>query len=318
MSIPCHTLSNGMKMPSVGLGTYKEADPTKLVTAIKAALAAGYRHFDCAYVYENEHIIGKALNDAIAESNGQLKREDLFITSKVWNTFHSKSAVETHLDDCLKKFGFDYLDLLLMHWPMGFQEGGDGFIPVGDDGKAIKSEHHYTETYEAMESAVAQGKVRSIGLSNFNVDQCKKIMEVSKVKPVVNQFEINPLLQNNELVDYCQSVGIAVTGFAPLGAADRAWAEKNDPLPLENPVILEIAARVNKSPAQVILRWLIQRDIIVIPKSATPSRIVQNAALFDFELTAEDMNIFKTQFPNEFRFYIFDIADTHPDYPFKN
>lgn len=318
MSIPSHTLSNGLKMPSVGLGTYKEENEEKLVAAIKAAVAAGYRHFDCAYVYCNEHIVGKALKQAIEESNGSLKRKDLFVTSKCWNTFHSKAAVATHLDDCLKKFGFDYLDLYLMHWPMGFEEGGSEFVPVGEDNKSVNSEVHFMETYEAMELAVTQGKVKSIGLSNFNVDQVKEVLSKCKIRPVINQFEINPLLQNNELVDYCQSENVAVTGFAPLGAADRAWAESGDPLPLENPVILELAKKHNKSPAQVILKWLLQRNIIIIPKSSTPSRIVENAQLFDFELSADDMNVFKTKFPKEFRFYLFDVADKHPCYPFKN
>lgn len=317
MSIPSHTLSNGLKMPSVGLGTYKEENEEVLVAAIKAALDAGYRHFDCAYVYCNEHIVGKALREAIEQSNGSLKREDLFITSKCWNTFHSKEAVAAHLDSCLKKFGFDYLDLFLMHWPMGFREGEEGFIPVEND-KCVPSEIDFMETYHAMELAVEQGKLKSIGLSNFNVEQTKRVLAECKIKPVVHQFEINPLLQNNELVDYCQSQNIVVTGFAPLGAADRAWALEGDPLPLKNPVILEMAERLKKSPAQVILRWLLQRNIIVIPKSSNPSRVVENAQLFDFELSEDDMNIFKTKFPKEFRFYLFDIADNHPEYPFKN
>ena len=143
-----------------------------------------------------------------------------------------------------------------------------------------------------MELAVEQGKVRSIGLSNFNVEQTKTVLGMCKVRPVVNQFEIHPLLQNNELVEYCQSENIAVTSFASLGAADRAWASSGDPLPLQNPVIL---------------RWLIQRNIIIIPKSSTPSRVIENASLFDFELSDEDMNVFKTQFPKEFRFYVFDM-----------
>lgn len=317
MSIPNHTLSNGFTMPSVGLGTYKEENPEKLVVAVKAAIAAGYRHFDCAYCYNNEHIIGKAIREAIEESNGSLKREDLFITSKCWNAFHSKEAVAKHIDDCLKKFGFDYLDLFLMHWPFGFKENAGDF-PMGENGKPLLSDVHFTETYKAMELIVEQGKAKSIGLSNFNIAQVKEILSMCKVRPVVNQFEVNPLCQNTELVEYCQSEKIAVTGYAPLGAADRGWAESGDPMPLENPVILDMAKKHNKTPAQIILRWLIQRDIIVIPKSVTPARIAQNADLFDFELTADDMEAFKTKFPNHFRFYKFDICDQAPEYPFKN
>ena len=127
-----------------------------------------------------------------------------------------------------------------------------------------------------MEILHSEGKAKSIGLSNFNIEQVKEILGMCKVRPVCNQFEVNPLLQNRELVDYCLSENIAVVGFAPLGAADRAWAESGDPMPLENPIILDMAKKYNKSPAQVILRWLFQRDIIVIPKSVTPARIAQN------------------------------------------
>lgn len=175
MSIPNHTLSNGFTMPSVGLGTYKEENPEKLVVAVKAAIAAGYRHFDCAYCYNNEHIIGKAIREAIEESNGSLKREDLFITSKCWNAFHSKEAVAKHIDDCLKKFGFDYLDLFLMHWPFGFKvissftyyyiliasslmnilfgilKENAGDFPMGENGKPLLSDVHFTETYKVSE-----------------------------------------------------------------------------------------------------------------------------------------------------------------------
>lgn len=318
MSVTNHTLSNGFKMPSVGLGTYKEDKEEVLAKAIKAAVAAGYRHFDCAYIYFNEQIIGKALRECIAESNGKLKREDFFITSKCWNTFHSKKAVAEHMDDCLKRFGFDYVDLFLIHWPIGLKEGTAEPIPMGDNGKPLLSEVHFTETYQALEELVNQGKTKSIGLSNFNIEQVKEILGMCKIRPVVNQFEVNPLLQNRELVEYCQSENIAVTGYAPLGAADRAWAESGDPMPLEDPFILEMAKAYNKKPAQVILKWLLQRNIIVIPKSVTPSRILENIQLFDFELSAEHMESFKTHFTKEFRFYKFDIADNHPCYPFKN
>lgn len=316
MSIPNFTLSNGFKIPYVGLGTYKEENPEVLIKAIKAAVAAGYRHFDCAYCYNNEHIVGQALRECIEESNGALKREDLFITSKCWNTFHSKKAVAEHIDSCLKKFGFDYLDLFIMHWPMGFKENAGDF-PVDENGKVLFSDVHFTETYEALELLHSQGKAKSIGLSNFNIEQVKVILGMCKVRPVCNQFEVNPLLQNKELVDYCLSENIAVVGFAPLGAADRSWAVTGDPMPLENPVILDMAKKYNKTPAQVILRWLYQRNIIVIPKSVTPARIVQNIQIFDFELSAEDMDAFKTKFPKEFRFYLFDVSQDHPDYPFK-
>jgi len=318
MSAESLTLSNGVKMPLIGLGTYKEENPEVLNKAIKAAVASGYRHFDCAYVYQNEHIVGQALREAIAESNGSLKREDFFITGKCWNTFHSKEAVAGHIDDSLKKIGFDYYDLWLMHWPIGLKEGGTELAEMDENKKLKGSDVYFTETYEAMEKVVEQGKAKSIGLSNFNPAQTKEILAMCKIRPVVNQFEINPLLQNREWVDFCQSENIAVTGYAPIGANDRSWAETGDPMPLENPFILDLAKKYNKSPAQVILRWIIQRKCIAIPKSITASRIAENIQIFDFELSSEDMEAFKVKFPKEFRFYTEASADNHPLHPFAN
>jgi len=315
--IPTKTLSNGIQIPQMGLGTYKEDKEEVLINAIKSTIKSGVRHFDCAYIYFNEWHIGKALRDAIQESNGALKREDFFITGKLWNTCHSKESVMPSMDACLKRFGFDYLDLYLIHWPMGFQEN-NGDYPMEND-KMTPSPIHYTETYLAMEELVTLGKAKSIGISNFNIEQIKEILKVCKIRPVCNQFEVNPLWQNEELVKYCQSENIAVVAYAPLGAPDRGWRKTEDPIALENPLILDMAKRYNKSPAQVILRWLIQRDIIVIPKSVTPSRIEENSKIFDFELSADDMKVFRESFINQqFRFYVFDVADNHPFYPFRN
>lgn len=199
---------------------------------------------------------------------------------------------------------------------MGFQEGTTDY-PM-ENGKMIPSDVHYTETYKAMEELVTLGKVKSIGISNFNIEQVKDILNICKIRPVCNQFEVNPLWQNEELVNFCQSENINVVAYAPLGAPDRGWRNSNDPIPLEHPLILDIAKKYNKSPAQVILRWLIQRNIIVIPKSVTPSRIEENSRIFDFELNAEDMQVFKDSFKDQqFRFYVFDVADNHPFYPFR-
>lgn len=215
------------------------------------------------------------MRECIAESNGALKREDFFIVSKLWNIFHSKEKVEKALDDTLKRFGFDYLDLFLVHWPMGFKEDA-GNDPMDSNGKYLPSEIHFTETYRELEEMVRKGKTKSIGLSNFNPRQVKEILDMCTIRPVCNQFEVNPNLHNNEWIDYCKKENIAVVAYAPLGAPDRMWLKEEDPVPLKSEIVLNLAKKYNKSPAQVILRWLIQRDVIIIPKSANPSRLAEN------------------------------------------
>jgi len=314
--IPGAKINETVSLPFVGLGTYKSEKPEELVNAVKAAIQSGYRHFDCAHIYFNEEHVGKAIRESIQESNGALKREDFFIVSKCWNTYHSRPKVAQCLDQILQRLQLDYLDLYLIHWPMGFKEDA-GDYPVGPDGKLEGSDVHYTETYQAMEDLVATGKTRFIGLSNFNISQIKDILQIAKIRPVCNQFEVNPLLQNNELVEFCQQNNIIVVAYAPLGAPDRGWSKSGDPIPLENPKLLELAKKHNKTPAQVILRWLHQRNIVVIPKSVTPSRLAQNIQIFDFELSQEDIDVFKLFLKEQFRFYAFDESDNHKFYPFK-
>lgn len=315
-TIPTKKLCNGMQMPYVGLGTFKEKDENKLITAIKSAIQSGYRHFDCAYCYHNEQHIGRAIRESIAESNGQLKREDFFIVSKCFNIFHSKEKVKYSIDTCLERFGLDYLDCYLMHWPMGFKEDA-GDNPQDENGLIIPTDVHYIDTYKYLEELVDQGKVKSIGVSNFNPEQLQDILNMCKYKPVCNQFEVHPLLQANEWVDFCQKNDVAVVAYAPFGAPDRFWGQPGDPVLLEQPQLLELAKKHSKSPAQIILRWLHQRDIIVIPKSVTPSRIQENANIFDFELTPEDMAVFKL-FTQHFRVYALLDCKYHPFYPFKS
>ncbi|RMZ97105.1 aldose reductase-like [Brachionus plicatilis] len=307
--------SNGLEIPSLGLGTYKEEKEDVLVDAVKAAIKSGYRHFDCAHIYFNEQHIGKAIRDTIAESNGALKREDFFITSKCWNTYHSREKVHLCLDQILQRLGLEYLDLYLIHWPMGFKEDA-GDYPLGEDGKMIPSDIHYLDTYKAMEECVRNGKTKSIGVSNFNIKQLEDVLANGEIKPVCNQVEVNPLFQNAELIEFCQKKNIVVVAYAPLGAPDRAWLKTEDPVPLQHPIVLNLAKKHNKSPAQIILRWLLQRGLVVIPKSVNPTRIEENSKIFDFNLSSEEMTEFKN-FRDQFRFYKFEVADKHQFYPFE-
>uniref|UniRef100_A0A8C7ZN39 alcohol dehydrogenase (NADP(+)) n=1 Tax=Oryzias sinensis TaxID=183150 RepID=A0A8C7ZN39_9TELE len=280
------TLSSGQRMPTIGLGTWKSS-PGQVKQAVVAALECGYRHIDCAAVYGNEQEIGEAL--ALCVGPGKtLRREELFVTSKLWNTKHDPEDVEDACRTSLAHLGLSYLDLYLMHWPMAFQKGKE-LMPRRNDGTICYSDTHYRDTWKAMENLVDKGLVKAIGLSNFNARQMEEIIRVAKHKPVVNQVECHPYLSQADLLSHCQSLAVCVTAYSPLGSGDRPWASPEEPSLLEDPKLGAIAQRYQKSPAQVILRWHIQRGVACIPKSVTPSRIQQNLDVFDFNLSQEDM-----------------------------
>ncbi|KAK4323141.1 hypothetical protein Pmani_006143 [Petrolisthes manimaculis] len=282
---PSVKLNNGKKMPIHGLGTWK-SKPGEVTQAVKDAIACGYRHLDCALVYGNEAEVGVAIKAKIED--GTVKREDLFITSKLWNTFHSKSLVVPTLKESLTNLGLDYLDLYLIHWPMGYKEGGEKF-PTNADGTTAFSDVDYIEAWQGLEDALSQGLVHSIGVSNFNKDQIERVLSSGNIVPVTNQIECHPYLNQKKLIDWCRTKNIYITAYSPLGSPDRPWAKPEDPLLLEEPKLVAIAEKYKRTPAQIAIRYQVQRDVIVIPKSVTKSRIESNLQVFDFKLSSEDM-----------------------------
>lgn len=260
-------------MPLLGLGTWK-SKPGEVYQAVKWAVEAGYRHIDCAAIYENEHEVGRALEELM--QTGRVKREDLFITSKLWNSNHRLEDVAPALKKTLSDLRLDYLDLYLIHWPISYKQGV---------GFARTREEFYTyhdiplrQTWLGMERVQEEGLTRHIGVSNFNSAKLKEIMEQATQYPEMNQVELHPYLPQHALVDFCRAHHIGITAYSPLGSGDRhaSMKKEDEPRLMEDPVVQQLAKELNCSPAQVLIAYALHRDIVVIPKSVNETRIQQN------------------------------------------
>lgn len=286
-------LNSGYEIPVLGLGTW-ESKPGEVGAAVKYAISIGIRHLDFARAYKNEKEIGVALSEVFKE--GKVKREDLFITSKLFNGFHSPEHVEEAITDTLTDLQLTYLDLYLVHWPIAHAYPGKGEIFTKDDpttGFRPFENVPLHVTWPAMEKLVAEKKVRSIGVSNFPVVLVHDLLTYAKIPPAVNQIEVHPFNQSDNLINYLTQKGIHVTAYSPLC---RAGVFKDVPSITESPVLQKIAAKHKKSIAQIAIKWGISRsqNISLIPKSTKPERILENFSVLDFELDAQDFAEIKT------------------------
>ncbi|MCL6445209.1 MAG: aldo/keto reductase [Alicyclobacillus sp.] len=245
------TLNNGQKMPWLGLGVWKTKNGEEVENAVRYALNAGYRHIDTATLYANEEGVG----NAIAQSG--IPRSEIFVTTKVWNSDQGYDSTLRAFEASLKRLRLDYVDLYLIHWPV--------------KGK-------YNETWKALEVIYKEGRAKSIGVSNFNVHHLEDLMSHSEIVPAVNQVEYHPLLTQQAVHTFCKQHGIQLEAWSPLMQGN-----------LDLPLLAELAKKYGKTPAQIVLRWDLQHEVVTIPKSVRESRIIENANIFDFELTAEDM-----------------------------
>jgi len=311
--VPNVVLNNGKLMPILGLGTWKSA-PGEVAQAVKDAIDIGYRHFDCAHVYGNEHEVGEGINAKIDE--GVVKREDLFITSKLWNTFHKPELVRGACKTTLENLNTPYVDMYLIHWPMGYKEG-ENLFPTDDKGNVLFSDVDYLDTWKEMEKLVDDGLCKSIGVSNFNKRQIERVQGIARIQPATNQVECHPYLIQSKLMEFCKSKNISVTAYSPLGSPDRPWAQKGDPVLMDDPKLVAIAEKHKKSPAQILIRYQIQRGNIVIPKSVTKNRIASNFDVFGFELDSTDISAIDS-FDCNGRFVPLTNVYGHPHHPFEN
>ena len=246
------TLHNGVKMPWVGLGVFKVKEGEEVVQSVKAAIKNGYISIDTAAIYGNEEGVGRAIKES------GVPREELFITTKLWNADQGYESTLKAFETSMEKLGLDYLDLYLIHWP-------------GKD--------KYKETWKAFEKLYKDGRVRAIGVSNFLTHHLEDLIGSAEIKPMVNQVELHPHLTQKDLLSYCKKEGIQLEAWSPLKQGQL----------LNDPTLTEIAQKYNKSVAQIILRWDLQNEVVIIPKSIKEPRIIENATIFDFELTSEDM-----------------------------
>lgn len=247
-------LNNGVNIPAIGLGVFRVENQELAYNTVKTALSVGYRHIDTAMIYGNEQAVGKAIKDS------GIPRNEIFLTTKLWNDDQRSGKVQEAMEASLKRLGMDYVDLYLVHWPV---------------------KETYVNVWKEMEKVYKSGKAKTIGVSNYNPHHLDDLLNKAEIVPAINQIECYPYLAQESVVRYCQSKGIFLEAWGPLGAGQSDI--------LVNPVIVEIAKKYSKSPAQIVLRWNVERGVIVIPKSVHKERMAENLSIADFQLTKDDV-----------------------------
>lgn len=255
--VPMITLNNGVKMPQLGLGVWEAKAGEEVENAVASALKAGYRHIDTAKIYGNEASVGKAIRES------GIPRDEIFVTTKLWNSDHGYDAARKAYDASLTELGLDYADLYLIHWP-------------------VPSQAKYVETWQALEEMYEEGLMRAIGVSNFKTTHLEALTAAgSDITPAVNQIELHPHMQQITTRDFCEQIGTKIESYSPIKRGGDV---------LDDPYINELAEHYGKSPAQIVLRWHIQEGLIAIPKSVTPERIESNIDIFDFALNDDEVD----------------------------
>ncbi|XP_059058814.1 aldo-keto reductase AKR2E4-like [Achroia grisella] len=310
VEVPIFKLLDGRDIPAIALGTWLgnntqgrvKPEGTEVEEAVKWAIDAGYRHIDTAFVYKVEDQVGRAVNAKLDEG---VKREDLFITTKLWNDAHAEDAVVPALRESLRKLNLDYVDLYLIHWP------------VGQFSNLTYDDTDYVETWRGMVEAKKLGLTKSIGISNFNQKQIDRVIASGLETPSVLQVEINLNLQQPDLLAYCKNKSIVVMGYTPFGSIFPSKARSEAPPPrVEDPALVDIAKKYGKIVPQVVLRYLFELGVIPIPKSLTKLRIEQNLQVFDFQLSQEDHQVLQS-YDQGYRTIPQLKWLEHPYYPFK-
>uniref|UniRef100_A0A2A4IW06 NADP-dependent oxidoreductase domain-containing protein n=1 Tax=Heliothis virescens TaxID=7102 RepID=A0A2A4IW06_HELVI len=310
VEVPKLMMLDGRKMPAIGLGTYLGFDKNGVVTSknkelrdvVMEAIDMGYRHFDTASIYNTEAEVGEAINMKIDE--GVVRREDIFITTKLWNTQHKREEVAVAMRDALNKTGLDYIDLYLMHWPIGLNEDYS------------HSDVDFMETWRGMEDMYRLGLAKSIGVSNFNKQQLHRVLDEGTVKPVALQIEVHPQIIQEELIGYCKSEDIVVMGYSPFGSLVMRYGMQFPGPKMDDPVLVSIAEKYGKTTAQVVLRWLVDRNVVPIPKTVNPKRLAENINIFDFHLQPDEIEKIN-RFDSHTRFTLPSFWQSHPYYPFE-
>jgi len=308
-------------MPRVAIGTLSfDNTPGQIRQCVKDAIDLGYRHIDTAFVYVHEHEVGQGIRDKLQD--GTVTREDLFVTTKVWNTMHGRARAQQSLKESLKTLQLDYVDQLILHWPHSFKDSESGKsgdevanFPFGPDDKFILASHDILDTWKGLEDCMSAGLARNIGLSNFNSKQVQRILDNAAIMPCNLLIEVNPTFTNEKMIAWAKSKNLPVTACAPLAAPGSVMKEESAPNPITDPVVVDIAASKGKSPAQIMLKWLLQQGLSFAVSSIKKDHIQENIDLGGFKLTTQEMARISALNKNH-RIVAEPGASHHPEYPF--